>query len=188
MTVVLSSSSPLASVALLDESGALLAEGREEAKMQASGALLFTLDRLLADTGLSLAQARVFAADLGPGSFTGVKVAVTMAKVMAFAHQVPAAGVTAFDLVSTSETVAIRSRKGEFFLRIPGEAPHIVAEVPTAAVGSGEGLGDQRYPLAENAARLPLEPVRPESLVPFYVAEPSISKPRDRRLLEGPRA
>jgi hypothetical protein len=186
--VVFSSSSPIASVALLDDEGALVASGEEEARNQASGALLFTLDRLLTESGLSLGQSRLFVADLGPGSFTGVKVAVTSAKVMAFAQGIACAGVTAFGLVNADATVALPSRKGEFFVRVPGQPPVIASEVPMGAFGYGAAFEDQCYPLAKNAAGRTFEAVRPEQLVPLYIAEPSISKPRDPKILGGPRA
>ena len=182
MTVVFSSSSPVASVALFLD-GRLLASGEDEAGHKASGTLLFLLDKCLRDCDRSLRDARLFVSDLGPGSFTGVKVCVTMAKTMAFAQRVLAGGVSAFDLVSAEKPVALPSRKGEFFLRFPGEAPTIVTSLPSEAV-----VGQN--PVSANALSLIdlVQPVRPELLVPLYVAEPSISKPRDPKILGGPRA
>ncbi len=187
MTVVLSCSSPLASVALLDSQGAVIGQGQQEAGRQASGALLFLLENCLRESGKALSDARLFVADVGPGSFTGVKVGVTMAKTMAFALKLQVAGVTAFDLIDQKRLVAIPSRKGEYFLRLPGSQPQIVSSVPVGAVGYGvEGS----FPIATNASGLVagLQTMSPELLVPLYVAEPSISKPRDSKLLGGPRA
>ena len=189
MTVVFSSSSPIASVALIG-ANELLAERAEEAGHKASGTLLFLLDKLLAECGRELRDARLFVADIGPGSFTGVKVGVTLAKTMAFAMRLPVAGVTSFDLIASGSAVVIPSRKGEAFLRGPGSEPQIVNSPPAGAVGYGPFAREQTMPLASRALGVldRLAPVAPELLVPLYVAEPSISKPKDPRVTGGRRA
>ncbi len=187
MTVVFSTSSPIASVALLDEHRRILAQGEQEAHYKASGTLLFLLENCLRASGKSLTDTRLFVADVGPGSFTGVKVGVTMAKTMAFAHKVQVAGVTAFDLIDQDSAVAIPSRRGEWFLRMPGSEPVVTPALPDGVV---DYRHDKSFPLAQNAAGLVqlFIPIRPALLVPLYVAEPSLSKPRDSKLLGGPRA
>lgn len=151
----------------------------------ASGALL----QMLGDIGFSLEDATLCVADLGPGSFTGVKVAVTMAKTLAFALGVKVAGVTAFDLVSAVQSVAIPSRKGEYFLREPGREPEIVRALPTGSIGYGATFDNQQYPLAERCtAGVVSKATDPVDLIPLYIAEPSISKAKDTTVMGGPNA
>lgn len=183
MTVVLSSSGPIASVALFGSDGLLLASASEAAHMRASGTLLYLLDKCLASAGRQLKEARLFVADIGPGSFTGVKVAVTMAKSFAFAGRLPVAGVTSFDLIDAVRSVAVPSKKGESFVRVPGKEPTIESQVSDDCIQGVEPLAERAAPMLVS-----LEQTRPELLVPLYIAEPSISKPRDPKILDGPDA
>ena len=183
MTVVLSSSSPTASVAVFDAKGDLIAKDAAQAHMKASGTLLFLLDKCLQSVNAQMTDVRLFVADVGPGSFTGVKVCVTMAKSLAFACRVPVAGVSAFDLVDRERTVALPSKKGEWYVRTPGKDPTIETSVPDDGAVGVEPMAERAGPLVAK-----LQSMRPEQLVPLYVAEPSISKPRDPKILGGPRA
>jgi tRNA threonylcarbamoyl adenosine modification protein YeaZ len=179
--VAFSSSSPVASVALFSESGELLAEGDREASMRASEACLSILQELLQKTNLQLSEASLIVADLGPGSFTGVKVAVTLAKSLAFALSVPTAGANSFDLISADRTAVLPSKKGEWFIRGVGQEPVRQADLPEEEfLGYGPGLDKQSFPLARNFQPLipSLKAIAPELLVPEYLIEPSISVPK----------
>lgn len=139
------------------------------------------LQEVLDETGRNLKEATLFAADLGPGSFTGVKVAVTIAKAMAFAQGVKCIGADSFDLISPDETVVLPSKRGEWFVRTPGHEPHRQPELPEEDFkGYGPGIDDQVFPTAARFAALlsRLEPIEPERLVPNYLIEPSISQPK----------
>jgi hypothetical protein len=183
-----STSSPAASVALFRD-GRLVEAMSAFAPMAAGGACLEMLASVLERHGISLQDVGLFVADIGPGSFTGVKVGVMIAKTLAYAAGAGAAGVSSFDLVSRSQTVAFPSRKGEWFLRRPGETPGIVRELPSGSLaGYGLDSGEPTYPSAALAAApgVELAASRPETLVPAYLASPSISVPRVPYRLAGP--
>jgi tRNA threonylcarbamoyl adenosine modification protein YeaZ len=182
-----SSSSPIASVALLGEEGELIGSASETAPMAASGACLRLLDTLLREAGRELGEVSLFVADVGPGSFTGTRVGVVLAKTLALAQGTKTAGVSAFDLIGPDLTAAVPSRKGEYFLRIPGAAPIRLTEVPEDVVGYGSAFAEPRYPLAERVTALlaKLVPIEPEALVPEYLLEPSISQPKSPYRLPG---
>lgn len=55
---------------------------------------------VLADAGLTLADIEAFAVGRGPGSFTGVRVGVTMAKVWAMTLEKPVVGVSSLDALA----------------------------------------------------------------------------------------
>ena len=170
-----STSGPLASVALIEE-GRILFAGEEPAQGRAGGACLGLLDRGLSELGLELAGIELFAADLGPGSFTGVRVGIVLAKTLAWSQNAWCAGVDAFDLVDPLGVVALPSRKGEWFVRTPGAGLDRTREEPPA-VG---------VPRASGFARLALTPITPYELLPAYLLEPSISTPkRDYRRPNG---
>jgi len=176
--VAFSTSSPIASVALITSSGEVVAAAQREARMNASGACLALLEALIFGRQF---EVEGYLADLGPGSFTGVRVGVTLAKTMAFAHGVQCGGAPAFDLISTKDLVVVPNKKGEFFWRPVGEAPAIHTELPGESfVGYGTGVEEPRYPLAANFAPLlasGIQWLQPEALLPRYLVEPSISTP-----------
>lgn len=167
MIAAFSTSGPRASVALI-EGGEVRYAGDEEARGRAGEACLRLLQEGLAALRAELAEVSLFAADLGPGSFTGVRVGIVLAKTLAWAQGAQCAGADAFDLVAPDRTVALPSRKGEWFVRVPGQAPERTREAPEE-VGAPHAVG---------FARLRLEQISPYALVPAYLLEPSISTPK----------
>ena len=167
MTAAFSTSGSRASVALID-AGRTLYEGDETAQGRAGKACLRLLDDGLAQIGIDLTDIDLFAADLGPGSFTGVRVGIVLAKTLAWQQGSLCAGADAFDLVAADRTVALPSRKGEWFVRVPGQEPERTKAMP-------EDVG---VPLASGFAQLELKSISPYVLVPAYLLEPSISKPK----------
>lgn len=181
MIVAFSTSCPVTSVALIAEDGAVLAHGSRVAPMAASVAAMGLLEELLAECQLSLSNATGFVADLGPGSFTGVRVGVTLAKTFAWSMGLRAAGLSSFDLIDADGTVVLPSRKGEFFIRRAGVEAVRVKELPDEPfVGFGTGPSDDVFPSAAAFARqlARLTWVAPEALLPEYLIEPSISTPK----------
>ena len=139
------------------------------------------LQRGLTQTSKKLEDATLFCADVGPGSFIGVRVGVTLAKTLAFTLGVKAAGASSFDLIDPSATVVLPSKKNEFFVRRVGETAFRKSELPNEDfIGYGAGIEPQQVPQAARFASLlqRLEPVDPERLLPEYWIEPSISPPR----------
>jgi tRNA A37 threonylcarbamoyladenosine modification protein TsaB len=161
----------------------LLWSDRREANRRAGAVSMEMLVRLRFELGVPVSQASLFCADLGPGSFTGTRVGVVLAKTLAYVHQVKVSGLPAFDLVSESKVVLLPSKKDEFFVRHPGGSVGRVSLAdldPTLEwVGLGPANQTQTPPDAANFARLVDHLVEhsPESFVPEYLIEPSISVP-----------
>jgi tRNA threonylcarbamoyladenosine biosynthesis protein TsaB len=65
-----------------------------------SARLMPALDRLLRETSLSLGQVQGIALALGPGSFTGLRIAVSTVKGLAYSLKVPVAGVSTLDALA----------------------------------------------------------------------------------------
>lgn len=181
MIAAFSTSSPLASVALVLENGELLAEAQELAPRAAGGACLFALERMFDSTGTSLKKVSLFVADVGPGSFTGVRVAVTLAKAMGYASGKPVAAVTSFDLILPDAEVAVAPKRGEYVYRKSSGEIVRTGTLPTSVRhGYGDAFSEPRYPCAGRVAAVlaRLRPMPPEELLPLYVAPPSISTPK----------
>ena len=188
MTVCFSCSSPFCSVALIDETGSLLFSEKAETKQNASGLCIEMLDRGLHAMGCKLADAKLFVADVGPGSFIGCRVGVTLAKSFGFANKRPVAGVSSFDMIDAKHTVAFPSKKGEYFVRRLGAEVVRVPELPSGKiVGYGPAFAEQTYPDAARVASLleKITPTEPELLLPEYLIEPSISTPKTPYKREG---
>jgi hypothetical protein len=162
----ISTSSPMVTVAILED-GVVLASRTESAPMRASGAVMRLLEEMRTRVDL-------YVADVGPGSFTGVKVGVTIAKTLAFAEGVKVAGLTSFDLINPDGAAAVPSRKGKHLVRDSSGTDELASDDRRVE------LAVKGFPSAENAAKLydRLEPVDPVELLPNYVLEPSISTPK----------
>lgn len=183
MILVVSTSCPISSLAWIHEDRVLW-RGEREAPRSASYAIL----SLLEESGIDLAQAQGFVSDVGPGSMTGVKVGVTMAKTWAFAIGTPCAGITAFDLISSSSPVVITPRRGDHWLRKPGQPPRRLAPEELGDPGLASLIEERAIPRAANALQIlgSLEWIAPESLNPLYLSEPLISQAKKKLTLLEP--
>lgn len=180
MIFAFSTSSRLASVAVFRPSGETVWSGELDAPQSASSACFRLLESARREAGAAVAEGSLFVADIGPGSFTGVRVGIVLAKTFGFVYGKLCAGIDAFDLVDASGTVFLPLKRGEFFVRRPGSAPETASEPPPGAVGYGFGIEQPTYPLAVRLGPLleRLVPVSPEELIPRYLIEPSISIPK----------
>lgn len=164
--LLISTSSPVATVALFEDNR-LLDDRQEHAPMRASGAVMRMIDALSSDPEL-------YVADIGPGSFTGVRVGVTIAKTLAYVRSAKVAGISSFDLINPSGAAAVSSRKGMFLVRDEFGIDELPEDHPRAQAAF-RGL-----PSARSAAGLysQLQPMQPFELLPEYILEPNISKPK----------
>jgi tRNA threonylcarbamoyl adenosine modification protein YeaZ len=182
LIVAISCSSPVVSVALLEPDGTVLFSGRQDGGQKASETALLLLSKGLESTRRLLSDADLFVADVGPGSFIGVRVSVTLAKTLAFAVGAKAAGVSSFDLIACGGDAVVPSKRGEYFVRRKGKEPERTNELPNGESfkGYGAAMEETVHPDAVRAASLlrVLIPIRPEELTPQYLIEPSISTPK----------
>lgn len=176
MIVCLSTSSPFASIATFDDGGQLMSSHSREVPRAALGACLEWLEEMTKGRPVT-----GYVADIGPGSFTGVRVAVMLAKILAFTRGVACAGIPAWDLLPAGNR-AIPSKAGEWFVRQNGEVVRRALAEPELANTTGYGKGFQS-PVYPDAARLDVAQIvwqEPHKLIPAYLIEPSISKPKER--------
>ena len=86
-------------VALMDEAG-LIAEYRLHVEARHSERLLSAIDRLLYDSGTSVADLGAIAVSIGPGSFTGLRVGLSTAKGLAMGSGRPLVTVPTLEAIA----------------------------------------------------------------------------------------
>ena len=129
-----------------------LASGREHAER-----LVPAIRTLVADTGVSLDRLAAIAVGIGPGRFTGLRVGVTTAKVMAQALRIPVVGIGTLDLVAyplhhaRRDVVAVvdARRKEVFWARyrtVPGGLERMGRRRGRPAPRGGRGARRRRAP------------------------------------------
>lgn len=203
MIVALENASSDPSIALAAPDGTLLAIDGWSGGVRQGSDLLPRLLGLLERNDRELREATALAVGTGPGSFTGLRVALSLAKGLALALELPIVGVPSLVAWLSAEptAAAATSRAGarDGFLLIRGEAdPRIVSlealgaiiaarrVVAPAELAAAAGLDDPIRPdraaaaVAEAAAaRLAAEPLGddPERLEPSYLRTPPGSTP-----------
>ena len=142
------------------------------------------VDELLAGRKLRAKDVARWAVDVGPGSFTGVRVGVSTVKGIAFATGAEVVAVDAFDAVCEGRVAIaiLEAGKGEVYFRIPGEAPgHAPLDLVRRRIeGRAEPVvGPGVLPRAEGVGRVALgrAPADLDRLEPLYVRAPDLTKP-----------
>jgi len=196
--IAIESASSDPSLALAESDGAAFAHEGWSGENRQGGELLPRLLALLANHGRDLQEASAVAVGVGPGSFTGLRVGMGLAKGIALARHVPIVGVPSLVawLVAEPEAASAVGRAGAqdaFLLRRGEAAPQIVtresllADPPPAPclapaeLAAAFGLATTRVPhraamavAAAGAARLRLDPAGDDlaRLEPAYVRAP----------------
>jgi tRNA threonylcarbamoyladenosine biosynthesis protein TsaB len=93
MILGITTATPRCTVALVGDDGEVLGEEAYEDEMNHAERIFPTLDRLLSSTGRAKGDIERVACDVGPGSFTGIRVGLASAKGIALALGVPLTGV-----------------------------------------------------------------------------------------------
>lgn len=175
MTLAISTSGPYVTVALFD-GDRLVCRGIRESKRAASAAVLSLMEEL------GITGYRQILVDVGPGSFTGVRVGVAMAKTWAHMASIPLFQTTVFDLISMGP-VAVPSKKGEVFVRLPGRSP---ASMTLEEADDVDGLliaGEPEFKSLLHTLPSVMQEVAPVSCVPLYCAPPAISVAKQSHIM-----
>jgi tRNA threonylcarbamoyladenosine biosynthesis protein TsaB len=133
--------------------GVTLAERRTRPQ-----ALLAAVDELLAEAGVEPSQLSRLVVGTGPGSFTGTRIGLSVARGLALALDVPVAGVSTLDALAAAAPTAfpiIDARRGEVFVPGPLAVRPEDVILPEGALCVGDGAVRYRAVLAAGGAEIP---------------------------------
>ena len=99
MILALSTSSEIASAAVL-QNGCLIAEDRADSTQKHAVTTIPLIQDLLVKHGITLDQIDVFAVDIGPVSFTGIRIGICTINAFAFAFKKPVIPVTSLRVLA----------------------------------------------------------------------------------------
>jgi len=103
--------------------GAVLAEGAQHESRSHTASLPSLVERVLGEAGLALEDVEGLAVSIGPGSFTGLRIGLALAKGIAFAGGLPLVGVPTLEALAwvadaepgTTICAALDARKREVY-------------------------------------------------------------------------
>ena len=164
-----------------------------------SAYLISTIVKILKETGLTPKDLDMVATDIGPGSFTGIRACVTVARVLAQQLDIKAVGVSSLEILSKilggDDLVALDARKNKAYVydgKILGaieleEADNIVKgrklitdnsllERFSQYTDKAVSYQQKNYPIGEILAKLALSKQETDwrKLKPLYIQPPPV--------------
>ena len=199
MTILaLETTDKVASVALLTGSG--LVEKRIESPLRHEETVMPAVDELLNEAGLAPADLTALAVDVGPGSFTGVRIGVCHGNAMAMALGLPVVAVNALEALAypllggcgpVAAIIDARNGNGYGALYAPDggvlippcamEIEPFLHSLPSNTLLTGTGFpgADGALPLAGSIARIAADRAGERAASPLYL-RPSQAERKQR--------
>jgi tRNA threonylcarbamoyl adenosine modification protein YeaZ len=144
----------VATSALVDD-GEILGERTSKAQT-----LLADLDALLRQASARAGDVDAVAVGTGPGSFTGTRIGLAVARGLGLALDVPAAGVSTLDALAAGApgaTPVIDAKRGEIFAPGPRALRPDELDLPAGAICVGDGARKHRAVLEDRGFTVPLD-------------------------------
>ncbi len=145
LILALDTSGTMASCALLRD-GVVVDRAVQDSKLDHSRLLLPLCRSLLEKHGLSLKEVDVYAAVIGPGSFTGIRIGAAAVKGFAWAGEKPCAGISSLLAMACDSQqegtlcCSIKARPGESYFALFRKEGDTVTRLTEDAVGKDEEM------------------------------------------------
>ncbi len=115
-------------------------------KRNQSKELLPKIDKLLKTQKVAKDKIRGVVVNLGPGSFTGLRVGVTVANGFGYGLKIPVRGINEFDVIKQAypkiNVIVLDAKRGELFIRTKSDKPKLI---PVAKLSREIKVGDSIY-------------------------------------------
>ncbi|MBY6137493.1 tRNA (adenosine(37)-N6)-threonylcarbamoyltransferase complex dimerization subunit type 1 TsaB [Leisingera sp. XS_AS12] len=121
--------------------------------------LMPLLQEVLSEADASWEDLDALGVGIGPGNFTGIRIAVSAARGLALGLDIPAVGVNGFEARKADGSLpAVPAPRDQVYAALPGEAPRLMPrqEAEDAARGAGLAFAPEASPpgIAEAIARI----------------------------------
>ncbi|MEM6577024.1 MAG: tRNA (adenosine(37)-N6)-threonylcarbamoyltransferase complex dimerization subunit type 1 TsaB [Pseudomonadota bacterium] len=166
---------------------ALLVNGRVSATSKPmergqAEALMPMIEGLLTAKGVTYSDLTRLAVGVGPGNFTGIRIAVSAARGLAMGLKIPAIGITGFDVVLHAQPnclAAIPAPRDMAYLQEGDDPPRLVPRVDVPARALWPLAPDRHVQaMAQIAAQAPPERFG-AAPAPLYIRPADAAPPRD---------
>ncbi|KPD13578.1 tRNA (adenosine(37)-N6)-threonylcarbamoyltransferase complex dimerization subunit type 1 TsaB [Phaeobacter sp. 11ANDIMAR09] len=186
-------SAPHCTAALL-RGDQILAQSFEAHTRGQAERLMPMLQEVLAEAGQTWSALTAIGVGIGPGNFTGIRIAVSAARGLALGLKIPAVGVDGFDArEQQGHLAAIPAPRAQVYCRLLGQAPRLMpeSEASDAARSAGLVFAPEASPatLAQRIAELAATryPTCTTSPAPLYLRAADAAPARDLppQLIDG---
>ncbi len=127
----------------LADAGKVIADKALASSREHAARIIGLIDEVLIESGLTKQDLTGVAVAIGPGSFTGLRVGLAVAKGMAVALKIPIVGISTFEVMARRLTMehhpfylAAQARKGEYYL----DRVDLQGDVPPRIIVAGEKM------------------------------------------------
>lgn len=176
-------SGPYCAAALLHKDGKVSVRVEERARGQAER-LMGLLEEMLADVSLRWADLAALGVGVGPGNFTGIRIAISAARGLSLGLGVPVVGVSRFETterLSGSQKTSIPATRDQFYVfdAATDAAPVLRSDKPDRPFVTSTAFSTQEHmktlaTIAAERARSVTSPPKP-----LYVKAPDAAPARD---------
>ena len=165
--------------------GDIVASAREEMKRGQAERLMGLLEEMLTQQSITWRDLDAIGVGVGPGNFTGIRVAVSAARGLALGLGIPAIGVNRFDVIvaafGTQGSPAVRAPQDQVYVLQQGSAPQLVAlevaeALPDPLLFEPQGFNPSPFIAQIAAARMDTQIERP---APLYIKSADAAPARD---------
>jgi tRNA threonylcarbamoyl adenosine modification protein YeaZ len=136
---------------------------------------------MLDEAGVAWSELDRIGVGVGPGNFTGIRIAVSAARGLALGLGIPAIGVSTFDAIlearetrTTTGPAAVPGPRGAFYLQAPGARPELAPDAPPHAA-----LPPEPEALAARIARIAAGRDPGARPAPLYIRPADAAPARD---------
>ena len=141
--------------AALLRGGNIVAEALEPMTRGQAERLMPLLEEVLTAAGVTWADLDAIGVGVGPGKFTGIRIAVSAARGLALGLEIPAIGVDGFEArAAVGSLPAIPAPRDQVYAALPDQAPRLMPrqEAEDAARGAGLTFAPEASPAGMAAA------------------------------------